>query len=119
MEDDFYKSKKILSMYSQEHLLSFYDELDDEHKSILLKQILRIDFDKITNLYKTSFLNDCDSSQKITPLPYIDKNKLSDEEIKYYENIGIQVIKDNQFAVITLAGGQGTRLRSSWSKRDF
>lgn len=119
MKDDFDKSKEILIKYGQEHLLSFYDELDDEHQSILLNQINNIDFDNITNLYKKSFVENTILEDEISPLPYIDKEHLSKKEKKYYEKIGIEAIKNNEFAVITLAGGQGTRLRSPWSKRYF
>lgn len=104
MKDDFCESKKILSKYGQEHLLSFYDELDEEHQSILLKQILSIDFEEIINLYNNSFVENSVEETQISPLPYIDKENLSDDEKTYYESIGIKAIKNNEFAVVTLAG---------------
>lgn len=103
--------KNILEKYNQEHLLNFYELLDYTKKEILLNQILRINFEQISNLYKNSYIEK-ETNDIITPLPYFDITKLSDEEIEYYNQIGLNSIKNNEFAVITLAGGQGSRLRS-------
>ena len=43
---------------------------------------------------------------------YIDKNNISDEERKHYKNLGIEEIKKGKLAAVTMAGGQGTRLRT-------
>jgi len=112
MEESFCKCKQILEKYGQEHLLAFYDELDDDKKAMLLKQILQIDFEEMKNLYENSFLDDYDPNAIVSPLPHIKKSKLSNEEIARFEKIGIDSIKRGEIAVITLAGGQGTRLRS-------
>ena len=117
MKDDFHSAAEILNKYDQEQLLSFYHELDDAQKEMLIHQILNIDFDQITNLYKNSYIENDDSSDILTPLPHIDKSKLTDEEINYYEQIGINAIRNGEFAVITLSGGSGTRLRSLRAKR--
>ena len=45
-----------LKKYNQEHLLMFYDELDDSQKQKLLNQILSIDFNEILTLYKNSYI---------------------------------------------------------------
>ena len=112
MNGEFHSAKKTLKKYGQEYLLSFYDELEDSQKEMLLRQILSIDFDQITNLYKNSYIEDTLNLDAITPLPYIDKAKLSAAEISQYEQIGINAIKNGEFAVVTLSGGSGTRLRS-------
>ena len=36
--------KEILSTYNQEHLIYFYDEINDNQKEKLLDQIIKIDF---------------------------------------------------------------------------
>lgn len=115
MEEKLKSAKSILIKYGQEHLLSFFDELEEDKKEFLLNQILKIDFKEILELYKKSFEDDEIKPKDISPLPYIIKENLSKEDKLYYENLGLDVIKNNKFAVITLAGGQGTRLRPCWS----
>lgn len=107
--DKYNKCKNILKKYNQEHLLDFYDLLDDNKKEQLLNQILNIDFEEIVQLYKNSYIEP-EIHDEITPIAYFDRTKLSEEEIDYYHEIGLESIKNKEFAVITLAGGQGTRL---------
>ena len=110
MDDKLRTAKEILKKYNQEHLLYFYDELSEEEKNILINQILNIDFEKIINLYLNSKKVEDLSKVEILPLPHIEKDKLSEKEINYYTQIGEAVIKNNQVAIVTMAGGQGTRL---------
>lgn len=110
MEDKLKKAKKILKKYNQEHLLHFYDELSEEEKNKLINQILSINFKKILTIYKNSFNSNYDQNIKVSPIPHIEKDKLSYNEINYYSKIGEAIIKSHQFAVVTMAGGQGTRL---------
>ena len=116
--DKFEKCKNILKEHNQEHLLDFYDLLSDRKKTMLLNQILRIDLKEICELYKNSYIEP-EKNDVITPLPYIDRTKLTEEEIDYYYEIGLNSIKNNEFAVITLAGGQGTRLGHTGPKGTF
>lgn len=46
----------------------------------------------------------------IEPIEYVDKSKLSKEEYENYEKLGDKIIKEGKLAVLTMAGGQGTRL---------
>ena len=52
------------------------------------------------------------SEEKIEPIQYIEKEKLSKEEKEKYSKIGIEEIKQGKLAVVTMAGGQGTRHRA-------
>lgn len=110
MDDKLKKAKEILEKYNQQHLLYFYDELSNEEKNTLLNQILNIDFGKIINLYTNSKKNEDLSNIEISPLPHFEKDKLTNSEINYYTQIGEFIIKSNQVAIVTMAGGQGTRL---------
>lgn len=108
--DKLEKVKQILSTFQQEHLLNFYDELNQSQKDILLNQILNIDFEQILTLYDNSMKNDSVPPDQISPLKHFEKNLLSKDEILYYTKIGDAVIKSGSIAVVTMAGGQGTRL---------
>ena len=118
MENKLKLAKDILKKYNQEHLLYFYDELTQDEKEKLLNQILTIDFEKILTLYKNSLNFHYDTNIKISPIPHIEKDRLSAYEINYYSKIGEAIIRSNEFAVVTMAGGQGTRLGYKVSVND-
>lgn len=101
--------KVILKKYNQEHLLNNYSKLDDNKKEELLNEIENINFELIKSLYDNTKKEITQNQDEITPMEYLDKYKLN-EKYKYYENIGKKTIKDGQLAVVTMAGGQGTRL---------
>ena len=110
MSDKLTKAKEILKKYHQEHLLYFYDEISENEKEVLLNQIIKIDFDEILNLYENSKQNTKLDISKVSPLPHLEKNKLTKEELDTYIEIGENIIKSQSLAIITMAGGQGTRL---------
>ena len=119
MVENFEKTKEILKKYNQEHLLSFYDELDEDKKNLLCNQICNMDFEQIFNLYEKSKSSEDIPISAIDPLDYYIKDKLSKEEFDFYTNIGETCIRNNQFAVVTMAGGQGTRLGYKGPKGTF
>ena len=110
MEEKLNKVKEILKEHNQEHLLNSYDKLSVEKKEILLNQILNINFDLIKNLYENANKKPEIMENEITPIEYVEKEKMTKEEKEKYQQIGEKIIKDNGLAVITMAGGQGTRL---------
>lgn len=113
------KAKDILKKYHQEHLLAFYDELNNKEKAYLLNQICSINFEQILNLYEASKIDEVLPSNLIEPLPYNIKREIPKDKFALYENIGIDAIKRGKFAVVTMAGGQGTRLGYKGTKGTF
>ena len=111
MEYNIEEIKRKLKKYNQEHLLSFYDSLDERKQDELLEQIENIDFELINSLYNKTKEEKGKNNEncQIEPISFIDKYKLNDE-YKYYENIGKRAIKEGKLAAVTMAGGQGTRL---------
>lgn len=101
---------QILKEFNQEYVLSFWNDLTDEEKNILANQVRSIDFAKMNMLYYNSTLDDSISYDRISPIPYIDRLNLTKDELKHYSDIGNLVINSGKLAIITLAGGQGTRL---------
>lgn len=110
MDTELHDTMQILKKYNQEHLLNFYDELTEPEKETLLSQIHNIDFDKINKLYISSTKDDSIPYDRISPIPFVSKSKLSKKEIDHYSKIGNEFISKEKLAIITLAGGQGTRL---------
>ena len=51
-----------------------------------------------------------ETPDEIEEIVAINKDKLINNEIQRYNTIGENIIKDNQYALVTMSGGQGTRL---------
>lgn len=106
MNDKYVLVKEKLNKYGQEHLLKFYEELTFTEKEELLEDILEINFEQIETLYKQIGEKQKNKEDIIEPIEYIDKEQLTQEEKNYYNKIGENSIKNNEYAVVTLAGGQ-------------
>ena len=119
MDDTLNTVKSILIKYNQQHLINFVGELTETQKTKLLNQILNIDFDEIFNLYDEFKDKDPNPTEEIEPLKYVDKSALGANKIKQYTNTGIKAIKSGKVGVITLAGGQGSRLGFKGPKGTF
>lgn len=119
MNKKYEKVKEILKQNKQEHLLIWYDKLIEQKREELLDRILKIDFNQINELYKQAQKKKDFKECKIEPLSYIEKEKLSKEEREKYEAKGIKEIQAGKYAVVTMAGGQGTRLGHNGPKGTF
>ena len=118
MEHDIEEIRHKLKKYGQEHLLNFYDSLDNKKKEKLIEQIERIDFELINSLYDKTKDSIKHEECNIEPIHFIDKYNLK-SEYKYYEDIGKKAIKEGKLAAVTMAGGQGTRLGHKGPKGTF
>lgn len=110
---------ELLKEYNQEHIIRFLDKLDEEKQEELIKQIHRIDFHQITELYNNTKKEIEFKESKIEPLKYLDKAKLTDRQRKTFDELGEASIKSGEYAVVTMAGGQGTRLGHQGPKGTF
>ena len=119
METKLEKAQTILKKYNQEHLLFQYEKLNEEKKEYLLNQILKIDFDLINKLYGETKQEIKYEEAKIEPIKYVEKDSLTEVERKKYFEIGANEIKNGKLAVVTMAGGQGTRLGHSGPKGSY
>lgn len=118
MDERLNNIKAILKKYDQEHLLNNFEKLDDIHKEKLLEEIENIDFELMNSLYEKTKKEISNNKDEITPIEYLDKFKLG-EKYKYYEELGKKAIKEGQLAVVTMAGGQGTRLGHNGPKGTY
>ncbi len=110
---------KILKKYSQEHLLEYMKYLNKEEQEKLEKQILNIDFEQLKELYERTKQNQDLESKIIEHIKYTDKERLSKERKEELEKTGSKIITSEKYAVITMAGGQGTRLGHTGPKGTY
>ena len=94
------KSIGILKKHKQEHIIDLMQKIDEDKQQKLANQVLQIDFEEI---------------EELQPITAVNPNRLSKEQIIKLKEKGANVIKNNKFAIATMAGGQGTRLRPSWT----
>ena len=107
---EYEEALKKLEKYGQEHLLNRYNKLDDEKKEKIISQIKNIDFDQTIELFNITTKSIKKPDGEVTNIEYVDKSKLSKEDYNKYYEIGKKLIHEGKYAVVTMAGGQGTRL---------
>lgn len=109
MEINICKIEKMLKKYNQDHLLKFYNDLNKQEKQQLINQIQSINFEQINLMYENS-KKDENLDNRFSPIDYIDKTEIAEEEKKLYYKIGEECVKKGEIAILTMAGGQGSRL---------
>ena len=109
----------LLKMYNQEHIIKLLEKLDENKKQALIEQISKIDFHQLKELYDNTKKEIEIKENRIEPLPYLDKKKLSEEQKEKFQRLGEAVLEKGEYAVVTMAGGQGTRLGHSGPKGTF
>lgn len=100
-------AKDILKKYGQEHILAYYDELNENERAELLSQIEMTDFSVLENLSEEK--NALSKRGKFEPLGAVTIEDIAENREKYY-SAGSEAIKEGKVAAVLLAGGQGTRL---------
>ena len=120
MKEKLEQVEEIAEKYGQKHLYQIYNRLSsEEQKQKLLDDILTVDFKQVDKLYDISKQPPAYKNSLIEPISYVDKSKLSKAEYEEYEKLGLNEIKSGKLAVVTMAGGQGTRLGHSGPKGTF
>lgn len=100
------QAKKKLSAVGQEHLLRYWDELDEVQRSYLLEQIEDLDTDLLQLVQEESGEM---PRGKLEPLGAVTVDEIQKNRHRY-ESVGIQALKERRVGAVLLAGGQGTRL---------
>lgn len=118
MEENLETIRKTLRKYSQEHLLNGYERLNEAKQKQLLNQIENTDFELINSLYNNAKREFNNQNSEITPIEYLDKEKLNGY-YRNYQEIGENAIRNKKLAAVTMAGGQGTRLGHDGPKGTF
>ena len=109
----------ILKEYDQEHIIRLLEKLDSKKQEELIEQIQKIDFHQMMELYQNTKKEIEFKESKIEPLKYLDKAKLTEQQHEKFDKLGAKVVENGQYAVVTMAGGQGTRLGHPGPKGTF
>ena len=121
-EEKLKKAIDILKKNNQADVLEVLEKLEktDANKTEkLVEEILTLDFEELEKLYKKANAKSISKNQKIEHIKHTDKDKMSDDEKQKYTQIAEKIIKNNEYAVVTMAGGQGTRLGWNGPKGTF
>ncbi|MEM9413901.1 MAG: UTP--glucose-1-phosphate uridylyltransferase [Planctomycetota bacterium] len=116
-------ARETLAAAGQEHVLTFFDQLDDAGKTQLLDQIEGVDWPEVAALVeshvkaKPTFALPDD----IEPAPWYPHTPTEDQRAHYIEaqRTGEKLVQDGKVACFTVAGGQGTRLGWDGPKGTF
>jgi len=106
-----------LKEFDQEHLMRFYNTLDDDQQIKLSNELNNVDFKKIARLYtkakedlnKPAVKKD-DIMEVLAPELRVEKETTDAETLKEWRTRGLKEMSENTVGVILMAGGQGTRL---------
>ena len=110
---------ELLKTYNQEHIIKLLNKLEGKEKENLIEQIEKIDFHQIMELYDNTKKELKIKENKIENIAYLDKAKLSKQQKEEFNNLGEELIRKGEYAVVTMAGGQGTRLGHNGPKGTF
>ena len=125
-EDEVKELREKYEKANQEHVFTFYDELNIADKVALYTQLQGFDPDRINVLADKALhppkSDDSGRQSSIEPLPSSASASLLElekDQIQQWYKTGLGLIADNKVAVVLMAGGQGTRLGSSDPKGCF
>ena len=110
---------ELLKTYNQDHIINLLHKLNEKQKEELIKQINKIDFHQIMELYNNTKKEIGIKENKIEAISYLDKEKLTKKEKEKFDELGESTIVSGKYAVVTMAGGQGTRLGHTGPKGTF
>lgn len=120
---DLEKLRRDLKEHNQEHLLKYWDELDEEQQARFYDDIRSIDLAKTNRSFDTT-VREAENhkgekkDERIKPMPpeQIGSVSRAGNDLKVWEDRGFQEISEGKVGVLLLAGGQGTRLGVSYPK---
>ena len=107
--------KNSIATAGQEHLLQYWNELDEASQQQLAGQLGDINFAELARLIPEYVLNrpQTEIPADLAPAPYFPMEPETAEQKDLYAKAsarGIELLKSGRVCFLTVAGGQGTRL---------
>ncbi|MEG2074937.1 MAG: UTP--glucose-1-phosphate uridylyltransferase [Victivallaceae bacterium] len=104
-----------LAPHNQQQVLRFFNELDSAAQQKLAGQLNDLDFDQLDKLIQKYVLSPVKSEppRDIEPAPYYPAKPADSEQAEFYARAlvcGEELIRRGKVAILTVAGGQGSRL---------
>ena len=103
---------EILEKNNQHHNVEHMKKLDNNNKAKIMKQIEDINFEEMANLYNKTKTNREKRNSDIKPIKTLIADNIEQAKKREYIEAGEEILKEGKLAVVTMAGGQGTRLRA-------
>jgi UDP-N-acetylglucosamine/UDP-N-acetylgalactosamine diphosphorylase len=124
LEKRYEKCNQLLQKHNQQHLLTFWDELNDDGRNKLLGQIEEIDFKSLDEKIGRYVKNPAavELPDKIEPAPVYPALPQTAQQKEKYEKanqLGTELLSKGKVAAFVVAGGQGTRLGFDGPKGDY
>lgn len=115
------KAIQKLKKYHQDEMIQLLDAniLTEEEQTKLYNQIDSLNFKQLDQLYSSLTKKEKVTESSIEAINAFNKDKCNKEELEHYETLGEEVLKNNQYALVTMSGGQGTRLGYNKAKGTF
>ena len=105
--------KDVLAARGQQHVLRWWDELDDAGKEKLSEQISRVDWSLLELVSHPER-----ARGNIAPIDGLDMEEIAARREEFFA-IGKEAVRAGKVAAVLLAGGQGTRLGSDAPKGTY
>ncbi len=107
--------RQLTAAHGQQHVLRYFDRLDDAGRRQLAGQLAAIDFDELDELIRDYVLVRPQTAipGDLAPAPFFPLEPAGAAQAELYRRArerGAELLRQGRVALLTVAGGQGTRL---------